>query len=57
MVSDVGYGITSLILSQLIIMKTDPEGLLMGNAARIWRMSAIPAIVVGVITDQWFGCR
>lgn len=54
MVSDVGYGIASFILSQIIIMKTDPEGL-MCNTAKIWRLSAIPAIIVGVITDQYFG--
>ncbi|MDE1865908.1 MAG: hypothetical protein KGH94_04710 [Candidatus Micrarchaeota archaeon] len=54
MVSDVGYGIASFILSQIIIMKTDPEGL-MCNTAKIWRMSAIPAIIVGVLTDQYFG--
>lgn len=54
MVSDVGYGIASFFLSQLIIMKTDPEGL-MSNTAKIWRMSAIPAIIVGLITNQWFG--
>jgi V/A-type H+/Na+-transporting ATPase subunit I len=54
MVSDVGYGIASFILSQIIIMKTDPEGL-MCNTAKIWRMSAIPAIIVGFITDQYFG--
>jgi V/A-type H+-transporting ATPase subunit I len=54
MVSDVGYGIASFILSQIIIMKTDPEGL-MSNVAKIWRMSAIPAIIVGVLTDQYFG--
>jgi V/A-type H+-transporting ATPase subunit I len=54
MVSDVGYGIASFILSQIIIMKTDPEGL-MCNTAKVWRLSAIPAIIVGVITDQYFG--
>lgn len=54
MVSDVGYGIASFILSQIIIMKTDPEGL-MCNTAKIWRLSAIPAIIVGVLTDQYFG--
>ncbi len=54
MVSDVGYGIASFILSQLIIMKTDPEGL-MCNVGKVWRMSAIPAIIVGVLTDQYFG--
>ena len=37
MVSDVGYGILSLIVVSLIIMKTDPDGLL-NNVARIWRL-------------------
>ncbi len=54
MISDVGYGIMSLILSQLIIMKVDPDGL-MGNAARVWRISAVPAMIVGVLTNQWLG--
>ncbi len=54
MVSDVGYGIASFILSWIIIKKTDPEGL-MCNVAKIWRMSAIPAIVVGFLSDQYFG--
>ena len=36
MISDVGYGIASFILSQIIIMKTDPDGL-MCNAAKIWQ--------------------
>jgi V/A-type H+-transporting ATPase subunit I len=54
MVSDVGYGIASFLLSSLIILKTDPEGL-MCNTAKIWRLSAIPAVIVGFITDQYFG--
>ncbi|MHB1830149.1 MAG: V-type ATP synthase subunit I [Candidatus Micrarchaeaceae archaeon] len=54
MVSDVGYGIASFILSSIIIRKTDPQGL-MCNTAKIWRLSAIPAIIVGFITDQYFG--
>lgn len=54
MVSDVGYGIASFILSSLIIKKTDPEGL-MYNVAKVWRLSAIPAIIVGILADQYFG--
>ena len=54
MISDVGYGVASAILSQLIIMKTDPDGLVY-NAAKVWQISAIPAIIFGFITNQYFG--
>ncbi len=54
MVSDVGYGVASFILSWIIMKKTDPEGL-MHNVAKIWRMSAIPAVIVGILSDQYFG--
>ena len=54
MVSDVGYGILSLIVVSLIIMKTDPDGLL-NNVARIWRLTSIAVIVFGVLSNQYFG--
>ena len=54
MVSDVGYGIGSLLLSTWITRRTDPEGL-MYNAARIWQINAVAAMVFGVLSNQWFG--
>lgn len=54
MISDVGYGIASFLLSSFIIMKTDPEDLLC-NTAKIWRLCAISAIIFGFLSDQYFG--
>ena len=54
MVSDVGYGILSLIVVSLIIMKTDPDGLL-NNVARIWRLTSIAVIFFGILSNQYFG--
>ena len=54
MVTDVGYGVLSFLLSTLIIRKTDPRGLVW-NAAQIWRISSISAIFFGFITNQYFG--
>jgi V/A-type H+-transporting ATPase subunit I len=54
MVTDAGYGVASLILSTLITMRSDPNGLLY-NTAKIWQLSAVSAIVFGVLTNQYFG--
>ncbi len=54
MVTDVGYGIASLLLATLIIRKTNPEGL-MCNAAKVWQLSAISAIFFGIISNQYLG--
>ena len=54
MVTDVGYGISSLILATLITKKTSPEGL-MYNAAKLWQINALAAIAFGLLSNQWFG--
>ncbi len=54
MVTDVGYGLASLLLASLIVKKTDPEGL-MHNAARIWQLNSFAAMFFGFISNQYFG--
>lgn len=54
MVSDVGYGIASLILATYITTRTDPDGL-MYNAAKLWRLNSFAAMFFGVLSNQWFG--
>ncbi len=54
MISDVGYGLASLLLSWYITRITDPDGL-MYNTAKIWELGAISAVVFGVITNEYFG--
>ncbi len=54
MISDVGYGILSFFFAWYIIGITDPEGLV-SNTAKIWRLSAISAIVFGFLSNQYFG--
>lgn len=54
MVSDVGYGIMSFILSAWVVRVTKPNGLVW-NAGKIWRIGAVSAVVFGVITNQYFG--
>ncbi len=54
MVTDVGYGIASLLLATWITTRTDQEGL-MYNAARIWQLNSVAAIVFGLLSNQWFG--
>ncbi|HVC58376.1 MAG TPA: V-type ATPase 116kDa subunit family protein [Candidatus Acidoferrales bacterium] len=54
MVSDVGYGLISLLIAMLIARKTDPDGL-MHNVAKIWQISSISIIFFGVISNQYLG--
>ncbi|MCL4365046.1 MAG: hypothetical protein M1569_01675 [Candidatus Marsarchaeota archaeon] len=54
MVTDVGYGIASLLLATFIIRRTDPEGL-MYNAGRIWQINSFAAIFFGFLSNQYFG--
>ena len=54
MVTDVGYGVASLILASLIVTKTDADGL-MYNAARIWQLNSFAAMFFGILSNQWFG--
>lgn len=53
-VSDVGYGILSLIVAYLIIKKTDPLGLL-NNVAKVWAMFSVSIIFFGLISNQFLG--
>jgi len=54
MVSDVGYGIASLIFVTWITKITNPDGLVY-NAAKIWQLTSISAIVFGFLSNQYFG--
>lgn len=54
MVSDIGYGIVSLIFSLYLIRRTDPDGLL-HNVAMIWALCSFSIIFFGLITNQLFG--
>ncbi len=54
MISDVGYGIISFLFTIWIKRRTNPEGLV-HNAASIWQISSIAAIVFGFITNQYLG--
>ncbi len=54
MVSDVGYGIASLLFVTYISRKVNPEGLVY-NACKIWQLMSIAAIFFGVISNQYFG--
>ncbi len=54
MVSDVGYGIASLIFVTIVSKKVNPEGLVY-NAAKIWQMMSLAAIFFGVLSNQYFG--
>lgn len=56
MVSDVGYGIASFLFATWVTKKTNPKGMTY-NAARLWQIGAIPAIIFGIITNQYFGFR
>ncbi len=54
MISDVGYGIMSLILSTIIKKKTDPNGL-MYNTATLWQLNSISAMFFGFLSNQYLG--
>ncbi|MGC8662456.1 MAG: V-type ATP synthase subunit I [Candidatus Micrarchaeia archaeon] len=54
MISDVGYGIVSLIFVTWIATFTDPDGLV-HNAAKIWQFAAVSAILFGFVSNQYFG--
>ncbi len=54
MVTDVGYGIASLLLATWITTRTDPEGL-MYNTAKVWQLNSVAAIAFGLLSNQWFG--
>ena len=54
MISDVGYGLLSLILSIIIARFTEKDGLL-HNMSNIWAFASIFTILFGVFNDQYFG--
>ncbi|MGC8571701.1 MAG: V-type ATP synthase subunit I [Candidatus Micrarchaeia archaeon] len=54
MISDVGYGILSLIIALLIMRKVNKEGLVY-NVSKIWAISSIPVIIFGLLSNQIFG--
>lgn len=54
MISDIGYGILSLIIALLIMKKVSKEGLVY-NVSKIWALSSIPVIIFGLLSNQVFG--
>ncbi len=54
MVSDIGYGLVSLLIATLITRKTNPDGLLF-NVSRVWQYFSISIIFFGIISNQTFG--
>jgi V/A-type H+-transporting ATPase subunit I len=54
MLSDVGYGLLSLIFVTWVAKITNPEGLV-HNTAKIWQLTSISAIFFGVLSNQYFG--
>ena len=54
MISDVGYGLASLIFATIITRATDREGL-MYNVARVWQLSSVSAIAFGFLSNEYFG--
>jgi V/A-type H+-transporting ATPase subunit I len=53
-VGDVGYGIMSFFIAWIMLKKFGGKGLL-GTVAKTWMLAAIPAIIFGVIFDEYFG--
>ena len=56
MVSDVGYGVASLVFATFIKRKVNPEGLV-ANTASIWQLSSISAIFFGFVSNQYLGLQ
>ncbi len=54
MVTDVGYGLASLIFVTLVSKKVSPKGLVY-NACKIWQMMSLAAIFFGFLSNQYFG--
>jgi V/A-type H+-transporting ATPase subunit I len=54
MISDVGYGLMSLVLAWVIAKKTLPDDLL-HNVAQVWMMFSIPAIIFGLLSNEFLG--
>ncbi|HUB92715.1 MAG TPA: V-type ATPase 116kDa subunit family protein [Candidatus Saccharimonadales bacterium] len=54
MVSDVGYGIVSLVLAMIVARRTSPRKLF-HNLANIWMLSSVFTILFGIFNNQYFG--
>lgn len=54
MVSDVGYGLMSLLFVTWVARITNPDGLV-HNTAKIWQLTSISAIFFGVLSNQYLG--
>ena len=54
MISDVGYGLSSLLFSLFLIRISDRESLIY-NVAKVWQISSISAIVFGFLSNEYFG--
>lgn len=54
MVSDVGYGLASLLFAVLIARISDPDDILY-NVAKIWQLSSVAVIFFGFLSNQYFG--
>ncbi len=54
MVSDVGYGIASLLFATFIVKISDPDDILY-NVAKLWQISSIAVIFFGFLSNQYFG--
>ncbi|MFA6214552.1 MAG: V-type ATPase 116kDa subunit family protein [Candidatus Micrarchaeia archaeon] len=51
---DAGYAAFSLLFSLWLVKKSE-KGSLLNQVALIWAISSIPAIIAGVIFDEYFG--
>jgi V/A-type H+/Na+-transporting ATPase subunit I len=56
MISDVGYGLMSLVLATILIKKTDPDGILY-NVSKIWQINSVAAMVFGFLSNEYFGLQ
>ena len=54
MVSDVGYGLLSLIFVTYVSRIVSKDGLVY-NAAKIWQMMSVAAMFFGFLSNQYFG--
>ncbi len=54
MVSDVGYGLLSLLFVTWVASRTNPEGLV-HNTAKIWQLTSISAVFFGFLSNQYMG--
>lgn len=57
MISDVGYGLASFLLSTWIVRlrKSAPPEDILKNAGKIWQLNSIAAAVFGFLSNQYFG--